>query len=446
MVNPIPLEAIFSVSEFLDLANEMLKPLRVTVQGEITSLTIRGAAAYFNLTDKKEKAVLNCLVWKSKLYGMGIDLKEGLEVQVVGVPSIYKPFGKLSFQADYISPVGEGALKQAFEKLKKQLEQEGYFAESAKKPLPPYPQRIGLITSSQGDAIKDFQTHLGKYGYTIYHYDVRVEGLKAVDSITAAFAWFNEHPLQLDTLVLTRGGGSLESLQAFNTLAVAKAIFGSKIPVVSAIGHENDVTIADLVADVRASTPTDAGKIVSYNWSRLGKEIDALQSSFLRAFHQVLHTFQQTTRYQQKQLFTAFANQLHYSKQTVAQYQQIFLSFFPRLRQRFLYLSTAFSQNFALWFRQRAQFAQSLQRVTLNMSQSFERKMREQQKMLQNFEVQLRLSDPEIKLKQGYSIITNATGEVVRSAAQLTIGETLQVRLHQGKVQTKVEKVTEYGQ
>lgn len=446
MANPIPPEAIFSVSEFLDLTNELLKPLRVTVQGEISSLTIRGQAAYFNLSDTKEKAILNCLVWKSKLFGMGIELKEGLEVQVVGVPNVYKPFGKLSFQADYISPVGEGALKQAFEKLKKQLEQEGYFAESAKKPLPPYPQRIGLITSNQGDAIKDFQTHLGKYGYTIYHYDVRVEGLKAVDSITAAFAWFNEHPLQLDALVVTRGGGSLESLQAFNTLAVAKAIFGSKIPVISAIGHENDVTIADLVADVRASTPTDAGKIISYHWSRLGKELDSYQASFLRSFHQTLHLWQRNMAYHRSQLVQVFANKLSLSQQTIVQYERIFLSFFPRLRQRFVYLADTFSQNFTLWSRRKNQSEQKMGLLIQNMTQAVERRIREQQKMLQNFEIQLRLSDPEMKLKQGYSIVTRTDGAVVRSVAELAIGDALQVRFHQGKAQTKVEKVTEYGQ
>ncbi len=446
MSSPIPPEAVFSVSEFLDLTNEMLKPLRVTVQGEITSLTIRGQAAYFNLSDTKEKAVLNCLVWRSKLFSMGIDLKEGLEVQVVGVPSIYKPFGKFSFQADYISPVGEGALKQAFEKLKKQLEESGYFDPSIKKSLPDYPQRIGLITSSQGDAIKDFQTHLGKYGYTIYHYDVRVEGLKAVDSITAAFAWFNEHPLQLDALVLTRGGGSLESLQAFNTLPVAQAIFSSKIPVISAIGHENDVTIADLVADVRASTPTDAGKILSFYWIQSKKHLFSLQESMQTLFLRALQFSNQRVSYQQQFLFQAFSNHIQGYRQTIKQYQHLLYHFFPRLRQRFDLLAHTFELNFSVWSRQQKHGEAILNQQKNEILRLFQQKTRQWRQLLTQLDIQLRLSDPRTKLKQGYSIITTTQGELVRSVGQLAIGDVLRVQLHQGKVETKVEKVSEYGQ
>lgn len=446
MSHPIPAEAVFSVAEFLDLTNEMLKPLRVTVQGEITSYTIRGAAVYFSLSDKQEKAVLNCLMWKNKLYSQGIEIKEGLEVQVIGTPNIYKPYGKFSFQADYISPVGEGALKLAFEKLKQQLAGAGFFDAEAKQPLPDYPQRIGLITSSQGDAIKDFQTHLGEFGYQIFFHDARVEGLQAVDSLVQAFQWFNEHPLNLDVIVVTRGGGSLESLQAFNSEPVAKAIFASRVPVISAIGHENDITIADLVADVRASTPTDAGKIVAQNWVKLPQRLQAEQAALVAAMRRAVVSAGAQVRDQQSQLDYHFKTQLTKAQQTVTFYHQTLSAFFPRLQQRFGQLETAFQLNFSWWDQQWRHITALTKSFDDVLDQAWPHWLQRWQQQLKSAEAQLQLSDPTLKLKQGYSIVMNEQRQVIRSVAQLAVGESLQIRLHQGHVSTKVERLEEYGE
>lgn len=441
MSSPIPPEAIFSVAEFLDLTNELLKPLRVTVQGEITSLTHRGTASYFNLSDKHEKAVLNCMIWRHKLNSLGVDLKEGLEIQVIGVPNIYKPFGKFSFQADYISPVGEGALKQAFEKLKRKLEQAGFFAQSAKQNIPEYPTRIGLITSSQGDAIKDFRTHLGQFGYQIFHYDVRVEGLQAVDSISRAFKWFNEHPLDLDVIVLTRGGGSLESLQAFNSEPVAKAIFSSKIPVISAIGHENDITISDLVADVRASTPTDAGKIISANWARLEDRLKSYQETMTATQKRALIVAQSEVKELASELVYLFSSRLEAQHQALNFYQQSLSTFLPRLKQRYLHLTENFKLNYSLWNRQSRQLSSSLLSYEQSMPVVWQRWINNWETQLTNLDTQLNLSDPTLKLKQGYSIVMNEKSEVIRSVNQVKTGDQLNIKLHQGKLGTKVERV-----
>lgn len=446
VMNPIQPEAIFTVSEFLDLTNEMLKPLRVTVQGEITSLTVRGAAVYFNLSDKQEKAILNCLVWRNKLSSMGVELKEGLEIQVIGSPNIYKPFGRFSFQADYISPVGEGALKLALERLKRQLQQAGYFDPTSKQSLPDYPQRIGLITSSQGDAINDFKTHLGSYGYQIFHFDVRVEGVQAVESIVKALEWFNTHPLNLDAIVLTRGGGSLESLQAFNSEPVAKAIFASKNPIVSAIGHENDVTISDLVADVRASTPTDAGKMLSYHWSRLATKLQSQQNELVAYMKRSLISAQALIRQQEHELIYLFMTRLEAYHQLVRYYDQSLSAFYPRLQQRLQQLEYAFQQNVGIWQQHQRQVVQHLQLYATDMSRGFGRFLVSWKRRLDSYQTQLQLSDPTLKLKQGYSIVKNSKQEVVRSVNQLLIGDPLWIRLYQGEVETTVKEVEEYGQ
>lgn len=222
-------EKIFSVSEYLDYLNEILIPARAIIHGEVGRVDNRERYTFFTLKD--EEAVINCFAWQSRLESFGVELKEGLELKVEGFPQVFKRRGNLNFEVEHVGLVGEGALKQAFELLKKKLAIAGFFALERKKILPKYIERIGLVTSDFGDAKNDFLTHLGKFGFKIYFYDVRVEGLYTIDDIVKAIRWFNENLLDIEVLVLTRGGGSLESLQAFNSEAVAKAIFGSKIPI-----------------------------------------------------------------------------------------------------------------------------------------------------------------------------------------------------------------------
>src|SRR5664279_3852289 len=288
MKEPATIELALTVSEFIKALNACLRPIEAIVQGEVTQIKERGAAVYFTLSDKHEKATLNCVVWQNRLKSRGITLKEGMEVKISGYAEVYAPFGRLSLMAEYIIPIGDGALKLAYERLKKDLEQAGYFAIERKRVLPPYVQKIGLITSEKGEAIRDFQKHIGHHSYKIYFKDVRVEGIKAVESIVDAIKWFNENTNGVEVLVITRGGGSLEALQAFNTLEVAKAIFSSKIPVMTAIGHENDFTIADFVADVRASVPTHAGKILGDPWEAAGEKIDTVEQNIVSLYRNKL--------------------------------------------------------------------------------------------------------------------------------------------------------------
>ena len=166
------------------------------------------------------------------------------------------------------------------------------FALEHKRSLPKFCQKIGLITSKYGKGAKpDFEKHLGNFGFEIYFYDVRVEGMFAITEIVKALHWFNEYMPDLDAIVLIRGGGSWESLQAFNSEEVARAIFGSKIPVISGIGHESDITIADLVADLRSSTPTDAAKILNEHWKLASEKIYEYEKNLVSTIN---HLFKNT--------------------------------------------------------------------------------------------------------------------------------------------------------
>ena len=179
-----PSELVYSVTEYISLLNIQLKPLKATIQGEIGKIKYYPRAVYFSLFDK-DRTVLNCMAWPGRLQSLGIELKEGMEVTIQGYPDVYALSGQLQFKADVITPVGEGALKLAFERLKKELAAQGYFQPERKQVLPSHIERIGLITSESGVVIRDFLTGLGDHGLQIHFYDARVEGLHAIENIVS---------------------------------------------------------------------------------------------------------------------------------------------------------------------------------------------------------------------------------------------------------------------
>ncbi len=392
------LEPEFSVSEFLDLLNGTFGAREFTVIGEIAEVNVRGKAVYIKLKDKADGSTLETILWTYNARRLGFDPTEGQEVKVVGKVQIYKPYGKLSLIISHISPLGEGALKAAFEKLKKDLEARGYFDEARKRELPAYPSHIGLITSRMGDARKDFLTHLAPYWIRVSFLDARVEGVSAIDSIVSALHEFNRLPASVDLIVLTRGGGSIESLQAFNSYEVAQAIFSSRIPVVSAVGHENDITIADLVADVRASTPTHAGQLVSRGYVDAASELSLLHARLINNFASLLSNFRLTT-----EMFTRNSTAI---LRTVRDKQQQLLT-----------LSTRLDSD-----------------IRMTLTRSLER-LEAQATLLDS-------NDPEKKISQGYSIVRDSSGHVVKDPTQLRADDILMLRMKQAVVSTQVSEVT----
>jgi exodeoxyribonuclease VII large subunit len=243
-----------------DLLRETFQNLWVT--GEVSNLTYhRSGHVYFTLKD--EGAALSCVMWRSAASKLRFRLEEGSEVVALGSISVYEPRGNYQLIVTHVEPKGIGALALAFEQLKKKLAEEGLFDEHHKKPLPFLPRRIAVITSPTGAAVRDItRTILGRFpaAHIIVH-PSRVQGEGAAEEIARAIANVNEMK-EADVMIVGRGGGSLEDLWPFNEEVTARAIFASTIPVISAVGHEVDITISDFVADARAATPTAAGEMV----------------------------------------------------------------------------------------------------------------------------------------------------------------------------------------
>lgn len=255
------MQHVYTVTEFIDVVRSALTDAfdAVVVQGEVVDFRPSSQQlVFFDLKDADGR--VRCFLLKHELR---VPLEDGMEIQVLGQPSLFKKNAGFHLRVSEISLLGEGALKHAFLALQRQLAAEGLFAPEHKKPVPRFPFHIGLITSSDAAAYTDVLRVLKNRfrGLTIIFYPVQVQGAGAVRSITSALHHAGNRT-DLDVLILTRGGGSLEDLQAFNAEDVARAIFASRVPVVVGVGHERDVTIADDVADLRAATPSNAAELV----------------------------------------------------------------------------------------------------------------------------------------------------------------------------------------
>ena len=265
-----------SINEYLDNINEELYNHSGRVIGEVSEVTLYPGRSYlfFKIKDKDEKnpAILSCMMWKSDYELSGLKLENGLEIIVSGKPGIYKPLGRFTFNTKTIELVGEGALKLQYEKLKQQLEKEGLFLDSKKRLLPILPSKIGLITSKDGAVINDFQVNLGKFGFKVLFIDSRVEGQLATQDLLDSIRTLKKKDIEI--LVLIRGGGSLESLLAFNNETLVREIANFPVPVLVGIGHEKDIPLVSLVADKMVSTPTAVAHVLNETWQSALHKLD----------------------------------------------------------------------------------------------------------------------------------------------------------------------------
>ncbi len=255
----------------------------VRVRGEVVGFK-RSASGHVYFEIKDEQSVLRCMVFCDVYDMSGVELSDGMEIVLMGHPSYHNRYG-FSFIGRTVSLAGEGALKKAYDALKKKLTTEGLLAQEVKRPLPMLPTRIGLITSRTGAAIGDFRSNVGQYGYTIRFHHTSVEGANALMELRAALRAMAQE--DLDVLVIVRGGGSLESLQAFNNETIVRMIRNFPVPVVVGVGHDQDETLATLVADVGVSTPTAAARAVRESW-------DTYVATLHSAAHRLHTTFTTT--------------------------------------------------------------------------------------------------------------------------------------------------------
>ena len=235
---------------------------RVYLTGQVSNFRKRPTHQYFSLKD--DHAVIQATIWSGIYQKLGFDLEEGMKINVIGRVQVYEPSGSYSIIIEKAEPDGVGALAIQFEQLKKKLTEEGLFQERFKQPLPQFAKRIGVVTSRSGAVIRDIITTVSRRfpGVDILLYPTRVQGDGAAEEIARNIARANQRE-DLDVLIIGRGGGSIEDLWAFNEEIVVRAIFESRLPIISSVGHETDVTLADFVADRRAATPTAAAELAT---------------------------------------------------------------------------------------------------------------------------------------------------------------------------------------
>ena len=235
---------------------------RVYLTGQVSNFRKRPTHQYFSLKD--DRAVIQATIWSGIYQKLGFDLEEGIKINVIGRVQVYEPSGSYSIIIEKVEPDGVGALAIQFEQLKKKLSEEGLFQDRFKQAIPQFTKRIGVVTSRSGAVIQDIITTVSRRfpGVEIILYPTKVQGEGAAEEIARNIAWANERD-DLDVLIIGRGGGSIEDLWAFNEEIVVRAIFESRLPVISSVGHETDVTLSDFVADKRAATPTAAAELAT---------------------------------------------------------------------------------------------------------------------------------------------------------------------------------------
>lgn len=408
-----------SVSQFLDGLNIELSGMAARIRGEVSSVDVRERVVYFTIKDSQDDSTLSCLIFRNQYTVSGVDLAIGDEIIVEGAPDIYKPNGRLSFKVGMIELCGEGALKKAYDALKLKLEQEGIFAPEKKRVLPKYATRIALITSEQGAAIGDFTMNLGAQGLHVGFYPTSVEGKKAVFEIIEALKYFARHAEEYDLLVVIRGGGSLESLQAFNNEVLVREIARCPIPTLLGVGHEKDITLAALAADVMVSTPTATARTLREPWDEARGLVRHFEQHLPMLMERELSLVKTELGTGSEELLRRLGGFLEYATTLKQALMERLLSVQGLVRQRMI------------------DMAQSEKRLT----QYFLSGLENVKKELGYVEELLRQYDPVRVLRLGYSLV-KSSGRIVKDIDDLAVGDILDVQLSKGKVTAKVEGIS----
>jgi exodeoxyribonuclease VII large subunit len=417
--NSGPKTLIMTVAEFMSLANKALGGLGVVeVKGEISGLSLKGDKAYFDLKDLSfSNYVINCFLGFQDYETYGYLLQNGLEVVVTGRPSIYQN-GRFNLRLEKVEPVGQGAWQKALELLKIKLEKLGYFSADRKRSLPSPVREIGLITSDTGAAITDFKKNLGEWGINIWLVNTHVEGDLAETEIIKALRTLNLKT-NLDAIVLIRGGGGNENLKAFNSEKIAEAIFNSRTPIVTGIGHERDLSIADMVADKSFSTPT------------------AVAVYFKNQYEEILTTLDEGAF----SLRQGLENNL-YNKKIV-------------LDQKALILKNSLTNIFSIWRELENGFLNTLsiyqykiKEIRSRINEDFSTIGHSFQAVIHNGRQHLNLTEklllelnPNRPLEKGYSLVYNDNGQLLRTDEQLRIGENVNIQFKDGEAESTIKKI-----
>ena len=440
--NALEKNRIFSVGELNFAAKQLLEnglPL-LWVRGEISNFVSASSGHwYFSLKD--EQAQVRCVMFRHKSQYLNWKPKNGLQVEVLALATLYEARGDFQLTLEQMRPAGLGVLYEAFERLKRELESEGLFDVARKRKLPFVPTQIGIVTSPQAAALCDVLTTLAKRmpSITVLLYPTPVQGEGSAQKIAQAIRLANERA-ECDVLLVCRGGGNIEDLWAFNEEVVARAIVASFIPIVSGVGHETDFTIADFVADERAPTPTAAAQCVVPDGDDLLKNLRNLAHHLQRAQRNKLQNAMQSLDYSQRRLVHP-ARQLQNKTVQLGQLQF-------RMQRAFVYCK---QQQHWRWqsLAQRLRAASSdfarLQDRQTNLAERLVKAMRSSQAqrlvILENAAQNLTLLDPKQVLMRGYSLVQDEKGNIVSHTDQLVTGTELRIIFEKGWARTEVREV-----
>ncbi len=443
--NLMPQRRILTVSELTGRVRDLLVKnfTDILVEGEISNCR-EAQSGHLYCTLKDDRAQIRMVCFKTQLRTMKFRPEDGLHVTVRGSLSVYESRGEYQIYVESIEPVGLGALQLAFERLKKNLEAEGLFSAERKKSLPLLPNRIGLITSPSGAAVRDVIRILRRRFPNVHLtlYPVRVQGDGSAAEIVKALKFFNQRK-SVDVLILARGGGSLEDLWAFNEEILARAIAASEIAVISGVGHETDFTIADFVADVRASTPSAAAELVVQTRREFDKHIADLRDTMASLIrHRLLKSASRVHELAGRRGFRRPLDLLRQQRQRADEMtSRLAQGLRARLEQSRKRFTTAHVRIVSFDFRMRiATFRLRLDRHAAELGVRSERFLRAQRDRFERLRLQLDERSPLKVLERGYAIATDAAGNILKSVAGVNVGDTVTVQLRHGQLTTVVRK------
>jgi len=440
---------IITVSQLNRETSQLLAEhfLSVLVEGELSNLSTPASGhLYFSLKDAN--AQVRCAMFRPQQRRLTFKPENGKQVIVRAQVSLYEPRGDYQLIVEQIEEAGDGALRRAFDALKLKLSEQGLFDAAHKQSLPMLPTAIGVITSPSGAAIRDILTVLQRRfaAIPVIIYPVAVQGENAKHEIAKAIATANRHK-QCDVIILGRGGGSLEDLWAFNEELVARAIYDSEIPIISAVGHETDFTIADFVADLRAATPSAAAEHASPDQQQWLSRFMYLESRLQQQLQRELNQKQQTLDWLSQRL------QQQHPGQKLARNAQRMDELEARLK---LAMHTKLRHMAGNVEAKTAQLWQHNPAVTINshkqrqeyLSQrllaSTARKLEQFNQRLLNASQTLHAVSPLATLNRGYAMTINpSSGEIIRSTEQLNVGDMVQTRLAHGRFTSQIKEINQ---
>lgn len=419
--------------------------MSVLVEGEISNLSMPSSGhLYFSLKDAN--AQVRCAMFKNLQRRRALKPENGKHVIVRAQVSLYEPRGDYQLIVESIEEAGDGALRRAFEDLKQKLADEGLFDAAKKRPLPALPGCVGVITSPTGAAIRDILTVLKRRfpAVPVIVYPVAVQGESAKFDIAKAIAAANANPL-CDVIILGRGGGSLEDLWAFNEEIVARAIFASEIPIISAVGHETDITIADFAADLRAPTPSAAAEHATPDRQEWLARFQHLETRLQQQMQRKLRQQQQTLDWLGKRL-----QQQHPGQRLARNAQrldELELRLKQAMRAKLRHSQSVVAEKSALvWRRNPAatidSHKQRLAYLTQRLLKAQANKLEKLGQRLLNASQTLHAVSPLATLNRGYTLTVDpVTGRLIRAAAQLAVGDCIETRFGQGRCTSEIKAI-----